>query len=350
MRVFTKIPLGDWRAVAPAAQAAEAAGFDAVMTVETGNDAMTPLALAALATQRIELTPSVVVAFPRSPTVLASQAWDLNANANGRFVLGLGSQVKGHNERRFGIPWSAPAPRLRDYVLALRAIWRCWETRTPLAFDSPHYKLSLMTPDFSPQPTGLPMIPVTIAAVGDAMLRVAGQVCDGVRLHPICSRRYLEEVCMPQLNEGLRRSGRSRLNFDIHGGGFVCTGPDEATVAAEMDLARRRIGFYGSTRTYLPILTMHGLHDLGLKLHRMSVEGRWNEMAAEVSDDTVRIFAACGTFAQLPAAIAERFGGAADSIDVHFPAGTPPGLARDVVSDIRRIPHSFAGFKTDWPQ
>lgn len=348
MRVFTKIPLGDWRAVAPAAQAAEDAGFDAVMTVETGNDAMTPLALAALATQRIELTPSVVVAFPRSPTVLASQAWDLNANANGRFVLGLGSQVKGHNERRFGIPWTPPAPRLRDYVQALRAIWRCWETRGKLAFDSPHYRLSLMTPDFSPQPTGLPMIPVTIAAVGDAMLRVAGQFCDGVRLHPICSRKYLEEVCMPQLNEGLRRAGRSRLHFEIHGGGFVCTGPDEATVKAEMDIARRRIGFYGSTRTYLPILDLHGLHDLGLKLHRMSVEGRWDAMAAEVSDDVVRIFAACGTFAEIPKAIAERFGGAADSIDVHFPAGTTPGLAKEVVTDIRRIPHSFAGFKTDW--
>lgn len=348
MRVFTKIPLGNWAEVGPAAQAAEAAGFDALMTVETGHDAMTPLALAAMATKRIELTPSVVVAFPRSPTVLASQAWDLNANAGGRFVLGLGSQVKGHNERRFGIPWTAPAPRMRDYIGALRAVWRAWETRGKLSYDSPHYKLSLMTPDFSPRPTGLPMVPVTIAAVGDAMLRVAGQYCDGVRLHPICSRRYLEEVCMPQLAEGLRRGGRSRLHFDIHGGGFVCTGPDNATVAAEMDIARRRIGFYGSTRTYLPILQLHGLGDLGLKLHRMSVEGRWDDMAAEVSDDVVRIFAACGTFAELPRAIEARFGGAADSIDVHLPAGTPAGLARELVTDIKRIPHTFAGFDTNW--
>ena len=145
--------------------------------------------------------------------MIASQAWDLHANSGGRFVLGLGSQVKGHNERRFGIPWTPPAPRMRDYVLALRAIWRCWETRGRLAFDSPHYKLSLMTPDFSPEPTGLPMVPVTIAAVGEAMLRVAGQVGDGVRLHPLCSRRYLEEVCMPQMMEGMRRSGRSRAAF-----------------------------------------------------------------------------------------------------------------------------------------
>lgn len=348
MRVFTKVPLGNWRDVAPAAQAAEAAGFAALMTVETGNDAMTPLALAAMATQRIELTPSVIVAFPRSPTVLASQAWDLHANSGGRFVLGLGSQVKGHNERRFGIPWTAPAPRMRDYVRALRAVWTAWETRGTLRFDSDHYKLSLMTPDFSPAPTGLPMIPVTIAAVGEAMLRVAGRVADGVRLHPICSRKYLEEVCMPQLLEGMRRSGRSREHFDIHGGGFVCTGPDEATVAAEMDIARRRIGFYASTRTYLPILEMHGLRDLGLKLHRMSVEGKWDQMAHEVSDEAVRIFAACGTYAELPKAVADRFGGAADSIDIHFPAGAPAGLVKELVTDIQRIPHGFAGFNTIW--
>ena len=348
MRVFTRVPLGNWRDVAPAAQAAEDAGFAALMTVETGYDAMTPLALAAMATRRIELTPSVIVAFPRSPTVLASQAWDLHANSGGRFVLGLGSQVKGHNERRFGIPWTAPAPRMRDYVRALRAVWTAWETRGPLRFDSEHYKLSLMTPDFSPAPTGLPMIPVTIAAVGEAMLRVAGQVADGVRLHPICSRKYLEEVCMPQLLEGMRRSGRSREHFDIHGGGFVCTGPDEATVAAEMDIARLRIGFYASTRTYLPILEMHGLRDLGLKLHRMSVEGKWDQMAQEVSDDAVRIFAACGTYAELPKAVADRFGGAADSIDIHFPAGAPAGLVKELVTDIQRIPHGFAEFNTIW--
>lgn len=348
MRIFTILPQRHWRDAGPAARQAEDSGFDAVMTVELGHDVFTPLALAALATERVELTPSVAIAFPRSPTVLAGQAWDLHANSNGRFVLGLGSQVKGHNERRFGIPWSPPAPRIRDYVMALRAVWQCWETRGRLNFDSQHYKLTLMTPDFSPEPTGLPMVPVTIAAVGEAMLRVAGQVGDGVRLHPLCSRRYLEEVCMPQLMEGMRRSGRNRAHFDIHGGGFVCTGPDEQTVAAEMDRARRRIGFYGSTRTYLPILSLHGLHDLGLKLHRMSVEGAWDRMGAEVSDDVVRIFAACGTYGELPRAIDQRFGGVADSIDIHFPAGTPAGLQRELVNDIQRIPHTFAGFNTNW--
>jgi len=348
MRVFTKLPQKHWSEAGPAAQAAEQAGFDAVMTVELGHDVLTPLAFAALATSRVELTPSIAVAFPRSPTILAHQAWDLHANSNGRFVLGLGSQVKGHNERRFGIPWTAPAPRLKDYVRAVRAVWRCWETRGKLNYQGSHYQLTLMTPDFSPEPTGLPMAPITISAVGDAMLRVAGEVADGVRLHPICSRKYLEQVCLPQLQEGLRRGNRARENFDIHGGGFVATGPDDATVAQAMEEVRRRVGFYGSTRSYLPILALHGLEDLGLKLHRMSVEGKWSEMAAQVSDDVVRIFAACGTYQTIAGEIAQRFGGAADSIDLHFPPDTDVGVQREIVADIHRIPMGFTGFNTNW--
>lgn len=347
MRVFTRLPMHDWTATQQAARDAEAAGFDALMTVELGHDPFAPLAVAALSTQRVELTPSVAVAFPRSPTVLATQAWDIHANSRGRFVLGLGSQVKGHNERRFGIAWTAPAPRLRDYVRALRAVWRCWETRTRLDFHSEHYTLTLMTPDFSPEPTGLPMPPVTLAAVGEAMLRVAGQVADGVRLHPLCSRRYLEQICLPQIDIGRARGGRPRENFDVHGGGFVVTGPDESTVAAGMETARRRIGFYGSTRTYMPILALHGLEDLGLKLHRMSVAGQWNDMAALVTDDVVRIFAACGTYRDIAAAIERRYGGVADSIDLEFPPATPLGLQREVLADIQRIPHQFARFSTD---
>jgi probable F420-dependent oxidoreductase len=348
MRVFTRLPMRNWQETAQSARDAEAAGYDAVMTVELGHDVFAALAIAAMATERVELTPSVAVAFPRSPTVLASQAWDLQANSRGRFVLGLGSQVKGHNERRFGIAWSAPAPRLRDYVRALRAVWHCWETRGKLDFHSEHYTLTLMTPDFSPEPTGLPMVPVTIAAVGEAMLRVAGQVADGVRLHPLCSRRYLEEVCLPQIATGMARGGRARENFDVHGGGFVATGPDDASVAAAMEPVRRRIGFYGSTRTYMPILALHGLQDLGLKLHRLSVEGRWAEMGAQVSDDVVRIFAACGTHAQIAGAIEQRYGGAADTLDLDFPQDTPMGLQRELIADIRRIPHRFTGFDTDW--
>jgi probable F420-dependent oxidoreductase len=348
MRVFTMLPMRHWREAGPFAASAEAAGFDAVMTAELAHDPFTPLAFAALATQHVELTPSIAVAFPRSPTVMASQAWDLQANSNGRLVLGLGSQVKGHNERRFGIAWSPPAPRLRDYVRALRAIWHCWETGEKLDYQGEHYKLTLMTPDFSPEPTGLPMVPVTIAAVGEAMLRVAGEVCDGVRLHPLCSRRYLEEVALPRIAEGTRRSGRDRAHFDVFGGGFVVSGPDEATVAQGWEQVRKRVAFYGSTRSYLPILSLHGLDELGLKLRAMSLDGRWNEMAAEVSDEVVHIFAACGTYREIARAIEMRFGGLADSIEMSFPAGTPAGPQRELLADVRRIPHAFAGFDTRW--
>jgi probable F420-dependent oxidoreductase len=344
MRVFTALPMRCWREVGGFAQAAEEAGFDGLMTVELGHDPFAPLAIAALATRRVELTTSVAVAFPRSPTVMASQAWDLHANSGGRFVLGLGSQVKGHNERRFGIPWSPPAPRMRDYIGALRAVWRRWATGEPLDYRGPYYQLTLMTPDFSPEPNGLAPIPVVIAAVGPAMLRVAGEVCDGVRLHPLCSRRYLEEICLPQIGEGLRRSGRVRAHFDLHGGGFVVTGPDDAAVAEAMDKVRQRIAFYASTRTYLPILSLHGLDDLGLKLHRLSVAGRWDDMAAEISDDVVRLFAACGTYREIVGAIARRFGGLADSIDLNFPADTPAGLQRELISEIQRIPQHFERF------
>src|SRR5260370_31832926 len=314
MRVFTMLPMRHWRDAGPFAAAAESAGFDALMTVELGHDVFAPLAFAALATGRIELTPSIAVAFPRSPTIMASQAWDLQANSNGRFVLGLGSQVRGHNERRFGIAWSAPAARLRDYVQALRAVWRCWEKGEKLDYQGEHYRLTLMTPDFSPEPTGVPMVPVTIAAVGEGMLRVAGEVCDGVRLHPLCSRRYLEAVALPRIEEGMRRSGRSRANFDVFGGGFIATGPDAKTVAEGMEWVRRRVAIYGSTRTYTPILALHGLEELGAKLPTMSLQGRSNEMAAEVSDDVVRIFAACGAYDEVAQAVEVRFGGLADAI------------------------------------
>ena len=348
MRVFTLLPMQRWREAGPFAAAAEAAGFDGVMTVELGHEVFTPLAFAAAATRRVELTTSVAVAFPRSPTVMAAQAWDLQANSNGRFVLGLGSQVKGHNERRFGVPWSPPAPRLRDYVGALRAVWRCWEKGEKLDYRGEHYRLSLMTPDFSPEPTGLPIVPVAIAAVGEAMLRVAGEVADGVRLHPLCSRRYLAEICLPRIEEGMRRGGRSRRHFDLHGGGFVATGPDAAAVAAAMDRARARIAFYASTRTYLPILALHGLDELGARLHRLSVQGRWAEMAGEVSDDVVHIFAACGVYRDIARAVEARFGGLADAIEISFPAAAPAALQRELLADIRRIPHLFEGCGAGW--
>jgi probable F420-dependent oxidoreductase len=280
--------------------------------------------------------------------VVANTAWDLQVESRGRFALGLGAQVKGHNERRFSVPWSAPVPRLREYVEALRAIWRCWERKEPLAYRGEHYRFTLMTPEFSPPPSGLPPVPITIAAVGKDMLRLAGRVCDGVRLHGFCTRRYLEEVALPQVMEGLHKAGRERRSFEVWGGGFIATGRDAAEVAKQFEWTRYRIAFYGSTRTYSPVLALHGWDELAAKLHEMSKRGQWNQMAAAVPDDVVHEFCAVAPHAELVGAVEKRFGGLVDSIALGFSDDVPEGFARELLADLRAIPHAFEGFPTAW--
>jgi probable F420-dependent oxidoreductase len=348
MRVETTVPLNDWRKVAEVAKRAEQAGFDGIVSAEIQNDPFVPLAFAALATERIQIGTAIAVAFPRSPMVVANVCWDLQTQSGGRFVLGLGTQVKGHNERRFSVPWSAPAPRLREYVESLRAIWRTWQTGAPLAYEGKHYRFTLMTPEFSPPATGLPPIPVTIAAVGPAMMKLAGRICDGVRLHGFATRKYLEEVAIPKVEEGLREAGRERARFEFWGGGFICTGADEAEVRKQIDEVRYRIAFYGSTRSYHGVFAVHGWDDLGMKLHQLSKQGRWTEMAKEVPDDVVRTFAAVGTYGELAKAVEARFGGVTDNVALGFPGSTPAGLVREVVQDVQRIPCTFRGFPKSW--
>ena len=348
MRVETIVPLNDWRAVPDVAKAAESAGYDGIGTAEIANDPFTPLALAALATERIRLSTGIVVAFPRSPMVMAQIAWDLQQHSGGRFALGLGSQVKGHIVRRFGVPWASPVPRMREYVEALRAIWRTWEKREPLRYEGEHYRLTLMTPEFSPRPSGLPPVPVMVAAVGPDMIRMSGRVCDGVRLHGFCTRTYLEEVALPRIEEGLRDSSRDRSRFEIWGGGFIATGADEEAVRKALDEARTRVAFYGSTRTYARVFSVHGLEDLGAKLHRMSVEGKWKEMPEQVSDDVLGLFVASGTYDTISKRIDERFGGLVDVITLPFAPGTPEGVQREIIQDVKRVPSPFDSYRTDW--
>ena len=344
MRIQTGIPLDDWRQVPEAASCAEAQGFDAVVSFEIAHDPFIPLGFAATATERVELGTAIAVAFPRSPMVVANLGWDLQTQSGGRFVLGLGTQVKGHNERRFGVPWSAPVPRLREYIESLRAIWTSWQTGEPLDYRGDHYQFTLMTPEFRPEPNDQPMVPITIAAVGPAMQKLAGRLCNGVRLHGFATRKYLEEVALPQVHAGLQKSGRKRSEFEIWGGGFICTGPDEETVAKEVEAIRYRVAFYGSTRSYHHVFRCHGWEDLGMKLHHMSKAGRWQEMAAEVPDDVVRTFAAVSRYEGLTDAVAERFGGIVDTVTLAFSARTDADQLAEVVSGIRAIPSEFEGF------
>jgi probable F420-dependent oxidoreductase len=347
MRVLTTVPQDDLADVSAAAHAAESAGYDGIVTMENRNSPFLALAIAAVSTKRIELASGVAIAFPRSPMVTAGVAWDLQVASRGRFVLGLGPQVRAHNERRFGIPWSPPVPRMREYVEALRAIWQAWQTGEKLDYRGQHYRFTLMTPAFTPRSTGQPMVPVTLAGVGPHALGLAGEIADGLRLHPLCTRRYLEEVVLPRVADGLAKRGRAREAFEITGGGFVVTGPDEAAVATMFEWVRYRVAFYGSTPAYWPVLELHGLGDLGRKLNAMSKAGQWEKMAAEVPDDVVRLFAAVGRYRELPRAIAERFAGA-DTISLSAAPGAGPAVPPDVIQDIRRIPIAFTGYRTTW--
>jgi probable F420-dependent oxidoreductase len=244
------------------------------------------------------------------------------------------------------VPWSAPAPRLKEYVESLRAIWRAWEYGEKLSYEGEHYRFTLMTPVFSPKPTGRPLIPVTIAAVGPGMLRLAGRHCDGVRLHSFCTRKYMDEAIMPAVTEGLAASGLKRENFEVVSGGYIITAPDEDTVRKGIEWARERIAFYGSTRTYFPVWEAHDMVDVGLKLHAMSLKGQWKEMAKEISDDTVRLFAAIGTHDVIVKEIEKRYCGVSDSVYTHHVPAIDPKIPPDLLQDIKRLPSAFKGFDT----
>ena len=343
MRVHTTLPNHDLRLVPDAVKAIEARGYDGVTMPENRHDPFLPLAVAAVNSDRIELATGVAIAFARSPMSVANISWDLQQASRGRFVLGLGSQVKGHNERRFSVPWSPPAPRVREYVTALRAIWNSWRTGERLNFEGEHYRFTLMTPNFTPEPIDAPPPPVTIAAVGPAMMRVAGEVCDGARLHAFCTADYVRHIVLPRLDAAMAKSGRSRERFEITGGGFVVTGPDDETVAKVFEWVRMRVGFYGSTRAYWPVFEQHGLQDLGEKLNRMSKAGEWDAMTNEIPDDVVHLFAAVGRHDQIATAIEARFGGLTDAIS-DSAATAEAGMPPDLIQDIQRIATPFDGF------
>lgn len=348
MRVTTTIPQHDLQLVPEAARRAEEAGYDGLITMENKHDAFLPLAVAATVTQRIELATSIAISFARSPMAAANLAWDLNEGSRGRFMLGLGTQVRAHNEKRFSAPWSAPAPRMREYLQALKAIWRCWKFGEPLRFEGQHYTFTLMTPYFVPEGSGLELPGVTLAAVGPVMLKVAGEVADGVRLHPFCTPRYIRDTVLPQLEKGFAISGRQRENFEVSGGGFIATGPDDETVDRVTEWVRGRIGFYGSTPAYWPVLEAHGYGDLGRKLNAMTKAGQWDALAGEVPDDLLEEFAAIGRHDRIAGEIERRFAWFSDSISASASATMAGDLPPDLITEIRHLSTPFKRFDTEF--
>jgi probable F420-dependent oxidoreductase len=307
--------------IAAAARKVEDLGFDGATIPEAGHDPYLPVTIAAEHTTHITLGTNVAIAFPRSPMVTAQIAWDLQQLSGGRFQLGLGTQVKGHNERRYAAPWTgAPGPRLREYVLCLKAMFATFQNgRQPTYFEGEHYQFTLMAPFFNPGPIAHPRIPIYLAAVNTYMARLVGELCDGVRLHPISTFQRTREVLLPAIEAGARKAGRTRADVDVVGAPFLALGKDEAAVEKARQATKQRIAFYASTRTYHSVLEFHGWKDLGMQLHKLSVEGKWQEMPRLITDDMLEEFAIVATYDQLVSKLRERARGVYDTVLLDLP-------------------------------
>ena len=316
----------------------EARGYAGVWASEADHDPFLPLLSAGQATTRLQVGTAIAVAFARSPMTLAMTAHDLQRYTRGRFVLGLGSQVKPHVERRFSMPWSPPVERMREYVSALRAIWTAWQDGTRLRFEGEHYRHTLMTPMFSPAAHEWGAPPVHLAAVGPGMTRLAGEVADGLLAHGFTTARYLRERTLPALEEGLAAAGRSREQVTISLPGFVVTGRTDEERAAAAAAVKATIAFYGSTPAYRPVLELHGWSGLADELHALSVgrrEDKWTAMRDLVDDEVLGTFAVVGEPDELGPLVRDRFEGLVDRFSVYASYPAPLELWDPLVAALR---------------
>jgi probable F420-dependent oxidoreductase len=296
------------------AEAAEQIGFDALWTSETQHNPFLPCALIAEHSQKMEIGTAIAVSFARSPADLAYTAWDLAAQSGGRFILGLGTQVKGHIEKRFGMPWpESVVGKLREQILAVRAFWDCWQNGTKLSINGDYYKLRLMTPFFNPGPIENPNIPIYIAGVNTGLAKLAGETCDGFHVHPFNSPRYLREVILPAIEAGIAKAGRTRADLTVSVTAFVATTPEE------QNFARAQISFYASTPSYRPVFALHGWEEVAEKLSAHAARGEWGEMFGLVTDEILETFCVVSDEAGLPAALKERYVDIADRLTLYTP-------------------------------
>ncbi len=309
----------DLKTIPEYARKVEAMGYDCLWSAETQHDPFLPLAIAATCTSRIRLGTNIATVFSRSPMITALIAWDLQKASAGRFILGLGTQVKAHNERRFSVKFESPGPKMAEAIRAIRAIWECWQTGGKLDFKGRFYTFDVMTPFFNPGPIDHPKIPIFIAGVNPYMCGVAGELCDGLHVHPFNSPKYLREVVHPAVEAGLARSGRSRKDFTYATSSFVVVGDTEKERAEQARMVKQQIAFYGSTRTYEPVLAAHGWQDLTAKLHRKSVEGDWKGMADLITDEMLDTYAVTATYDKLQAKLLERYGDLLDRTALYQP-------------------------------
>ena len=312
--------MGDLTDASRRARRLEKLGYDGAVAAETSHDPFFPLLLAAQETGQIELVTSIAVAFSRTPMNLANIGHDLNSYSKGRFVLGLGSQIRPHITKRFSMPWSKPAARMREFISAMRAIWDCWHQGTPLSFQGDFYTHSLMTPMFTPLDTEYGAPKVFLAAVGPLMTEVAGEVADGVIIHAFTTEKYLRTVTLPAIEKGLARAGRSRDDFEVSYPGFIVTGNTEEEFNASRQAVCKQIAFYGSTPAYAPVLGAHGWGDLQPELNRLSKQGRWDEMGTLITDDILEEFAVVAEINDVVEKFRNRYDGLVDRTMCSLPA------------------------------
>jgi probable F420-dependent oxidoreductase len=301
------------------ARFADETGFDGIWTFETAHDPFLPLVLAAEHSRRLSLGTSIAVAFARSPTILAHTGWDLARFSKGRFILGLGTQVRGHNERRFGVKWEKPVDKLREVILAVRAIWDCWQNQSRLNFQGEFFKLNLMTPFFSPAPQEYHRIPIYIAGVNRRMCQLGGELCDGFHVHPLHTARYLREAILPNIDFGLAKGGRPRQAIEISSSIFVIPTDDSKEAAKYEAEARQQISFYASTPPYRPVFDLEGWGDVADRLKAMAARGRWSEMPALITDEMLERFILRGSWAELPEKVSKKYAGLLDRVSYYFP-------------------------------
>ncbi len=318
--------------IAAQAVKAEESGYDGVWSAETNHDPFLPIAVGAAATEKLEFGTGIAVAFARNPMTLAVLANDLQLLTKGRFMLGMGSQIKPHITKRFSMPWSHPAPRMRELILAIRAIWKTWETGEPLAFRGEFYTHTLMTPFFDPGPNPYGNPKILLAAVGELMTEVAGEVGDGFLVHGFSTERYLREVSLPALERGAAKGGKTRLDLTVSYPGFVVTGPDEQSMEAAAKGVREQIAFYGSTPAYRPVLELHGWGDLQPELNTLSKRGEWVKMGELINDDILNAFAVVAPLDQVATEVRNRFEGIIDRFSFYAPYKVDPEMWKGVLA------------------
>lgn len=308
--------------VAEAARGLEQRGYAGGWTFETSHDPFLPILLAAEHTSRIEVGTNIAVAFARNPMTVANLGWDLQGYSQGRFILGLGTQIQAHIEKRFSMPWSHPARRMREFVEALQAIWSAWRDGGKLRFEGEFYTHKIMTPMFTPEPQPYPPPRIFLAAVGELMTEMCGEVADGHLGHPMVSKRYLTEVTLPVLLRGLQKSGRDRADFQVSAEVMIATGANDDELATAIAATRKQIAFYGSTPAYRKVLDLHGWGDLHTELNRLSKAGEWDTMASLIDDDMLDAFAVVGPVEEIAAGLRDRCEGVADRVHPIFYAGS----------------------------